>query len=164
VSKHTTCSDVDEGGLERLVEVPGCRCLHRDVDVGAVLLGTNKVRKNRNPNTHVNSQKFGAKELTNVVKICVKIMPDFCVKGTIGCQKGIMVLKWSQKLSRPALAGVTASYFQTWAAWKQLAAGAGDAVRAGAKRERNDAQVGAGHAVMRGYAETSWGGAHWLGA
>jgi hypothetical protein len=46
VSKHTTCGDVDEGGVKRLVEVPGYRCLHRNVDVGAVLFGTNKVRKN----------------------------------------------------------------------------------------------------------------------
>jgi hypothetical protein len=61
VSKHTTCNDVDEGGVKRLVEVLGCRCHHRDVDVGAVLLGTNKARKNQNPNTHVNAQKFGAK-------------------------------------------------------------------------------------------------------
>jgi hypothetical protein len=61
VSKHTTCDDVDEGGVKRLVGVPVCRCCRCDVDVGAVLLGTNKARKNRNPNTHVNSQKFGAK-------------------------------------------------------------------------------------------------------
>jgi hypothetical protein len=61
VSKHRTCDDVDEGELKRLVEVLGCRCLRCDVDVGAVLFGTNKARKNRNPNTHVNAQKFGAK-------------------------------------------------------------------------------------------------------
>jgi hypothetical protein len=60
VSKHTTCGDIDEGGVERLVEVPVCRCRRRDVDVGAVLFGMNKARKNQNPNTHVNSQKFGA--------------------------------------------------------------------------------------------------------
>jgi hypothetical protein len=71
-------------------------------------------------------------------------------KGQLDVKRGIMVLKWSQKSSRPALAGVTASYFRTWAAWKQLAVGAGDAVRAGARRGRNDAQVGVGHAVMRG--------------
>jgi hypothetical protein len=44
VSKHTTCGDVDEAGGKRLVEVPGCR--RRDVDVGAVLFGMNKARKN----------------------------------------------------------------------------------------------------------------------
>jgi hypothetical protein len=62
VSKHTTCDDVDEDGVKRLVEVPGCRCRRRDVDVGAVLLGVNKARKNRNPNTHVNAQKLEAKK------------------------------------------------------------------------------------------------------
>jgi hypothetical protein len=61
VSKHTTCDDVDGGGVKRLVEVPGCRCLRRDDDVGAVVFDTNKARKNRNPNTHVHAQKFGAK-------------------------------------------------------------------------------------------------------
>jgi hypothetical protein len=81
VSKHTTCDNVDEGGVKRLVEVPGCRCRRRDVDVGAVLLGTNKARKNRNPNTHVNSQKFGAQRTH---KSCQKLYQDnagFCVKG-----------------------------------------------------------------------------------
>jgi hypothetical protein len=81
VSKHTTCGDVDEDEVQRLVEVPGCRCRRRDVDVGAVLFGTNKARKNRNPNTHVNARKFGSKRLTKVVKIYVKITPDFYVKG-----------------------------------------------------------------------------------
>jgi hypothetical protein len=61
VSKHTTCGDVDEGGVERLVEVPGCRCLRRNVDVVAVVFGTNKARKNQNPNTLVNAQKFVVK-------------------------------------------------------------------------------------------------------
>jgi hypothetical protein len=42
VLKHTTCGDVDEDGVKRLVEVPVRRCRRRDVDVGAVLLGTNK--------------------------------------------------------------------------------------------------------------------------
>jgi hypothetical protein len=61
VSKHTTCGDVNEGGVKRLVEVSGCRCLRRDDDVGMVVFGMNKARKNRNPNTHVNARKFGAK-------------------------------------------------------------------------------------------------------
>jgi hypothetical protein len=51
VSKHTTCDDVDGGGVKRLVGVPVRRCRRRDVDVGAVLHGTNKARKNGNPNT-----------------------------------------------------------------------------------------------------------------
>jgi hypothetical protein len=46
VSKHTSCDDVDGGGVKRLVKVPGCRCLRRDVHVGAVLFGTNKAHKN----------------------------------------------------------------------------------------------------------------------
>jgi hypothetical protein len=61
MSKHTTCNDVDEDGVKRLVEVPRCRCLRRDVDVGTILLGTNKACKNQNLNTHVNARKFGAK-------------------------------------------------------------------------------------------------------
>jgi hypothetical protein len=88
VSKHTTCDDVDEGGVKRLVEVPGCRCRRRDVDVGAVLLGTNKACKDRNPNTHVNAQKFGAKRTH---KSCQNLCQDnarFYVKGTNGCSKG----------------------------------------------------------------------------
>jgi hypothetical protein len=74
VSKHTTCDDVDEDGVKRLVEVPGCRCRCRDGDVGAVLLDTNKARKNQNPNTHVNSQKFGEKEKTH--KSCQNLCQD----------------------------------------------------------------------------------------
>jgi hypothetical protein len=70
VSKHRTCGDVNEDGVKRLVEVPGCQCLRRDFDVGAVLFGTNKARKNQNPNTQVNARKFGAKKgLTKIVKI-----------------------------------------------------------------------------------------------
>jgi hypothetical protein len=62
VSKHTTSGDVDDSGFKRLGGVPVCRCHHRDVDVGAVLLGMNKARKNRNPNTHVNAQKIWSKK------------------------------------------------------------------------------------------------------
>jgi hypothetical protein len=57
-AKHTTCDDVNEDGVKRLVGIPGCRCLHRDVDVGAVLYDTTKTRKNRNPNTLVNARKI----------------------------------------------------------------------------------------------------------
>jgi hypothetical protein len=97
VSKHTTCGDVDEGGVKRLVGVSVCRCLRRDVDVGAVLLGTNKARKNQNPNTHVNAQKFGAKR---TYKSCQSLYQDnarFCVKGTNGCQKGYYGVKTGTK-------------------------------------------------------------------
>jgi hypothetical protein len=98
VSKHTTCDDVDEGGVKRLVEVPGCRCLRRDVDVGAVLLGTNKARKNRNSNTLVNAQKFEAK-MTH--KSCQNLCQDnagFCVKRSNGCQKGYYGVKtWTKR-------------------------------------------------------------------
>jgi hypothetical protein len=82
VSKHTTCGDVDEGGVKRLVKVPVHRCRRRNVDVGAVLLGTNKVRKN-----------LGQKRLTKVVKICVKITPDFLSKGQMNVKRGTMVLR-----------------------------------------------------------------------
>jgi hypothetical protein len=92
VSKHTTCDDVDEGRVKRLVGVLVRRCRRRDVDVGAILLSTNKARKNQNPNTHVNAQKFGAKRLTKVVKVCVKITPDFVSKGQMDVKRGIMVL------------------------------------------------------------------------
>jgi hypothetical protein len=76
-----TCGDVDEDGVKRLVEVPVRRCRYRDVDVGAVFLGTNKARKNQNPNTHVNAQKFGAKRTH---KSCQNLCQDnagFFVKG-----------------------------------------------------------------------------------
>jgi hypothetical protein len=117
VSKHTTCGDVDEGGVKRLVEVPGCRCRHRDVDVDAVLFGTNKARKNQNSNTLVNARKFGAKGLTKVVKICVKITPDFVAKGSNRCQKGYYDVKTECQhgayVCIPALPGVEASYFRS---------------------------------------------------
>jgi hypothetical protein len=73
-----TCGDVDEGGVKRLVEVLGCRCRRRDVDVVAVLFGMNKAHKNRNLNTHVNAQKFGAKRIH---KRCQNLCQDnagFC--------------------------------------------------------------------------------------
>jgi hypothetical protein len=98
VSKHTTCGDVDESGVKRQVGGQVRRCRHRDVDVDAVLLGTNKARKNRNPNTHVNARKFGAKRLTKVVKICVKITPDFVSKEQMDVKRGIMELKKSQSV------------------------------------------------------------------
>jgi hypothetical protein len=75
------------------------RCRHRDVDVSAVLLGTNKARKNRNPNTHVNARKFGAKRLTNVVKSCIKITPDFMSKGLMDVKRGyytVLKRRWEQ--------------------------------------------------------------------
>jgi hypothetical protein len=97
VSKHTTCDDVDGGGVKRLVGVPGCRCRRRDVDVGAVLLGMNKARKNQNPNTHVNAQTFGAKRIH---KNCQNLCQDnagFCVKVSNGCQKGYYGVKMESK-------------------------------------------------------------------
>jgi hypothetical protein len=99
VSKHTTCDDVDEDGVKRLVKVPRCRCCRRDVDVGAVLLGTNKERKNQNPNTHVNAQKFEAKRTH---KCCQSLCQDnagFYVKGTNGCQKRDYGVKTKSKVS-----------------------------------------------------------------
>jgi hypothetical protein len=72
MSKHTTCGDVDEDEVKRLVKVPGCQCLRRDVDVGAVLLGTNKARKTK-IQTHTSMpENLGQKGLTKVVKVCVK--------------------------------------------------------------------------------------------
>jgi hypothetical protein len=96
VSKHTTCSDVDEDGVKRLVGVPVCRCHHRDVDVGAILLVMNKARKNQNPNTHVNARKFGAKRTH---KSCQNLCQDnagFCQRSLMDVKRGIMVLKWGQ--------------------------------------------------------------------
>jgi hypothetical protein len=97
VSKHTTCGDVDVGGVKRLVGVLVRRCCRRDVDVGVVLVGTNKARKNRNLNTHVNAQKFGAKRTH---KGCQNLCQDnagFCVKGTNGCEKGYYGVKTGTK-------------------------------------------------------------------
>jgi hypothetical protein len=97
VSKHTTCEDVDEDGVKRLVEVPGCRCLHRDGDVGAVLLGTNKARKTQNPNTHVNARKiWGQKDSQKGVKICVKKTPDFVSNYQLDVKRGYYVVKRRQ--------------------------------------------------------------------
>jgi hypothetical protein len=88
VSKHTTCSDVDEGGVKRVVEVPVRRCRRRDVDVGTVLLGTNKAHKNRNPNTHINARKFWAKRTHKSYQNLCQDNVGFCVKLSNGCQKG----------------------------------------------------------------------------
>jgi hypothetical protein len=101
VSKHTTCDDDDGGEVKRRVEVPVCRCRRRDVDVGAVLLGTNKARKNRNPNTHVNVQKFEAKRTH---KCCQNLCQDnagfLCQRGLMDVQRGNMVLKWVKMVSK----------------------------------------------------------------
>jgi hypothetical protein len=94
-----TCGDVDEDGVKRLVKVLVCQCRHRDVDEGTELLGTNKARKNQNPNTHVNSQKFGAKRTH---KYCQKLYQDnagFYVKGTNGCEKGYYGVNTMSKVS-----------------------------------------------------------------
>jgi hypothetical protein len=88
VSKHTTCGNVEEGGVKRLVEVSGCRCLRRDDDVGTVVFGTNKAHKNRNPNTHVNVRKFGGKRTH---KSCQNLCQDnarVCFKGVKWMLKG----------------------------------------------------------------------------
>jgi hypothetical protein len=94
VSKHTTCDDVDEDGIKRLVEVPVHRCRRRVVDVSAVLLSMNKACKNRNPNTHVNSQKFGAKRTHKCCQsFCYKITPEFVSKGQMDVKRGNMMLR-----------------------------------------------------------------------
>jgi hypothetical protein len=41
-------------------------------------------------------ENFGAKRLTKVVKICVKIMPDFMPRGLIDVKRNIMMSKWRQ--------------------------------------------------------------------
>jgi hypothetical protein len=76
------------------------RCRRRDVDVDAVLLGTNKARKNRNPNTHVNSQKFGAKRTHKVVKTYVKITLDFVSKCQLDVKRSIMVSSGDKMVSK----------------------------------------------------------------
>jgi hypothetical protein len=93
VSKHTTCGNVDEGGVKRLVKVPVRRCRRRDVDVGAVILGTNKARKTETRTHKLMSKNLELKELTKVVKICVKITPDFVSNCRMDVKRGIMVLK-----------------------------------------------------------------------
>jgi hypothetical protein len=93
VSKHTTCDVVDEDGVKRLVEVLGCQCRHHDVDVGAVLLGTNKARKNQNLNKHINAQKFGAKRTHKSCQNLCQENAGFCVKGSKGYQKGYYGVK-----------------------------------------------------------------------
>jgi hypothetical protein len=109
VSKHTTCDDVDEGEVKRLVEVPGCRCLRHDVDVDAVLFGMNKACKNQNPNKHVNARKFEAKRTH---RSCQNL--DFMSKGQMDVKRGIIVLKRRQigvKRCSPALAGLEGQLF-----------------------------------------------------
>jgi hypothetical protein len=110
VKKHTTCSDVDDDGVKRRVEIPVRRCRHRDVDVGAVLLGTSKARKTKTRTHKLMSKNLERKELTKVVKICVKITPDFVSNCQLDVKRGNMVLKRGQavvkRVCRPALAGL----------------------------------------------------------
>jgi hypothetical protein len=96
VLKHTTCNDVKEDGVKRLVEVLGCH----DVDVGAVLFGTNKEHKNRNPNTQVNAQKFGAKRTHKSYQNLCQDNTGFCIKVSKRCQKGYYGVKTMSKLGR----------------------------------------------------------------
>jgi hypothetical protein len=107
VSKHTTCGDVDEGGVKRLVEVPGCQCLGRDDDVGMVVFGTNKARKNRNPKTHVHAQKFGAKRTHKSYQIDVK-------SGNMVLKRGVKTKSADVGGCIPVLPGLEASYFWSW--------------------------------------------------
>jgi hypothetical protein len=81
VSKHTTCGDVDGGGVKRLVGVLVCRCRHRDVDVGAVVLAQTRHAKTEIRTHKLMPKNLEQKGLTKVVKICVKIIPDFVSKG-----------------------------------------------------------------------------------
>jgi hypothetical protein len=45
------------------------------------------------------------KSLTKVVKVCIKITPDFVSKEQMDVKRGIMVLKWGQNVSRPMYTG-----------------------------------------------------------
>jgi hypothetical protein len=92
VSKHTTCGDVNEDGVKRLVGFLGCRCLCRDVDVGAVVLAQTRHAKTEIQTQTSMTENLGQKELTKVVKICVKIMPYFESKGSNGVKRGKMML------------------------------------------------------------------------
>jgi hypothetical protein len=101
-----SCGDVEEDGVKRLVEVPLCRCRRRDVDVGAVLLGTNKARKNRNPNTHVNAQKFGAKRTHKSCQNLCLDNAEFCAKGYYDVKTESRWMYAGFSRFGPALAGV----------------------------------------------------------
>jgi hypothetical protein len=105
VLKHTTCDDVDGGGVKRLVRVLVRRCRRRDVDVGAVLLGTNKARKNQNPNTLVNAQKIVAKRTHKNCRNWCHDSARFFVKVSNGCQKGYYDVKMGTKCCRGKYTG-----------------------------------------------------------
>jgi hypothetical protein len=106
VSKHTTCGDVDEDGVKRLVGVPVRRCRRRNVDVGAVLHGTNKARKTKTRTHTLIPKKLKQKGLTKVVKVCVEITLDFMSKGSNGCQSGYVGCIPALAELGPALAGL----------------------------------------------------------
>jgi hypothetical protein len=81
VSKHTTYDAVDEDGVKRLVKVPGCRCRHHDVDVGAVLLGMNKgTQKPKSEHTRQCPEIWGKKDSQKLSRFVSKITPDFVSK------------------------------------------------------------------------------------
>jgi predicted thioredoxin/glutaredoxin len=76
------------------------RCRHHDVDVGAELLGTNKAQKTKT-RTHTSlSKNLEQKGLTKVVKICVKITPEFVSKEQIVVKRGIILLNGDKMVSK----------------------------------------------------------------
>jgi hypothetical protein len=91
VSKHTTCGDVDEDKVKRLVGVPVRRCRRRDVDVDAVLRGTTRHSKTKIRTHKLMPKNLEQKGLTKVVKVCVKITPDFMSKRQMDVKRGIMM-------------------------------------------------------------------------
>jgi hypothetical protein len=64
------------------------------------------------------SENLRQKGLTKVVKICVKITPDFVSKAQMDVKRGIMVLKGGvkngSKKCRPALAGMGRLFLALW--------------------------------------------------
>jgi hypothetical protein len=119
VSKHTTCGDVDEDEVKRLVKVPGCRCLHRDVDVDAVLLGTNKARQKPKPEHTSEFPKFwGKKDSQKLSKFVSRERRIFMSKGQMDVKRGNYGVKTGTKCCQhgaggciPALAVLGSGYF-----------------------------------------------------
>jgi hypothetical protein len=100
VSKHTTCNDIDEDGVKRLVEVPGCRCRRRDVDVGAVLLGTNKgTQKPKSEHTRQFPKIWGTTYSQKLSKFVSKERRILCQSVKWMLKRGYYGVKTMSKVS-----------------------------------------------------------------
>jgi hypothetical protein len=95
-----TCDDVDGGGVKRLVGVPVGRCRRCDVDVGAVLLGTNKARqKLKSEHTLQFPKIWGTKDSQKLSKFVSRERRILCQSVNWMSKRGYYGVKTMSKVS-----------------------------------------------------------------